>query len=180
MDATAFDDLAAPWAPVIHKALLDAGIAQAAYVPDAGLARLIDLLAATPSVRTVSLTTEEEGIAMTAGAWLGGRKAVMLMQSSGVGNCVNMLSLLASCRFPFLAIVTMRGEWAEFNPWQMPMGRATRQAFEIMGVRVLRVETLDALADTVSAAAAMAFDSDQAIAILLSQKMLGRKKWDPE
>ena len=44
------------------------------------------------------------------------------MQSSGVGNCVNMLSLAKNCRFPLVILVTMRGEWAEFNPWQVPMG----------------------------------------------------------
>lgn len=180
MAATASDDLSAPWAPIIHRVLIDAGVRQAAHVPDAGLARLIEMLKATPGVSTVSLTTEEEGIALTAGAWLGGQRSVMLMQSNGVGNCVNMLSLLASCRFPFLAIVTMRGEWAEFNPWQVPMGRATQQAFEIMGVRVLRVDGVAELQDTVTAATAMAFDGDQPIAVLLSQRMLGRKKWGSE
>src|SRR3546814_9724579 len=99
------------------------------------------------------------------------------MQSSGVGNCVNMLSLIASCRMPLLTVVTMRGEWAEFNPWQVPMGRATPQAFEIMGVRTIRVDRLEDLADAMSAAATMAFDGDQAIAVLLSQKLLGRKTW---
>ncbi len=99
------------------------------------------------------------------------------MQSSGVGNCVNMLSLIASCRMPFLTVVTMRGEWAEFNPWQVHMGRATPHAFEMMGMRVVRVDCMQDLAETMSAVAAMAFDSDQAIAVLLSQKLLGRKTW---
>jgi sulfopyruvate decarboxylase alpha subunit len=170
-------DAAAPWAAIIHAALVAAGIRQAAYVPDAGLARLIEMLRETADVKTVSLTTEEEGVALCAGAWLGGERAVLLMQSSGVGNCVNMFSLLASCRFPFLAVVTMRGEWAEFNPWQIPMGRATPQAFEMMGVRTLRVDSLAELADTAAAAVSMAFDSDQQIAILLSQRLLGRKDW---
>ncbi len=60
---------------------------------------------------------------MLAGAWLGGVRGVLLMQSSGVGNCVNLLSLVQECRFPLLMIVTMRGEWGETNPWQVPMGR---------------------------------------------------------
>jgi sulfopyruvate decarboxylase TPP-binding subunit len=102
------------------------------------------------------------------------------MQSSGVGNCVNMFSLLASCRFPLLTVVTMRGEWAEFNPWQVPMGRATPQAFEMMGVRALRVELLADLEDTLSAAADMVFNGELPIAVLLSQRLLGRKKWSAE
>jgi sulfopyruvate decarboxylase TPP-binding subunit len=99
------------------------------------------------------------------------------MQSSGVGNCVNMLSLMASCRFPLLTLVTMRGEWAEFNPWQIPMGKATPQAFEIMGVTVLRLEQPEDVEEVVSAACSLAFEGDQQIAILISQRMLGRKKW---
>ena len=168
------------WPEDIFNILQLFDVRQVPYVPDAGHSQLIERVLGASSMRAVPLTTEEEGVALLAGAWAGGQRGVLLMQSSGVGNCVNMLSLLASCRFPFLAIVTMRGEWAEFNPWQMPMGRATQQAFEIMGVSVLRVETLDALEDTVSAAATMAFDGDQPIAILLSQRMLGRKKWGPE
>lgn len=72
------------------------------------------------------MTTEEEGIGVVTGSWLGGQRAALLMQSSGVGNCVNMFSLLDSCRVPFLTLVTMRGEYAEFNPWQGPMGRRTQ------------------------------------------------------
>jgi sulfopyruvate decarboxylase alpha subunit len=169
-----------PWAPIIHKALLAARAKQVAYVPDAGLSRLISMLIETPDVQTISLTTEEEGVALLAGAWLGGQRAALLMQSSGVGNCVNMLSLIASGRFPFLAVVTMRGEWAEFNPWQVPMGRATDQAFAIMGVKTIRVDRLEELEDAMSAAATMVFDSDQAVAVVLSQRMLARKKWTSE
>jgi sulfopyruvate decarboxylase alpha subunit len=166
-----------PWADVIFDILIDADVRQMSYVPDAGHARLIELFRAAPDVICNVLTTEEEGVAIAAGAWAGGQRAVLLMQSSGVGNCINMLSLLASCRIPFLTIVTMRGEWAEFNPWQVSMGRATPQAMELMGVRIVRVDRLEDLEEAVSGAAAMAFDSDQAIAILLSQKLLGRKKW---
>lgn len=170
-------DEASPWASIIYEALIDAGVRRVSYVPDAGHARLIELFRDHPQAVSTVLTTEEEGIAIAAGAWAGGQRSVLLMQSSGVGNCINMLSLIASCRMPLLTVVTMRGEWAEFNPWQVPMGRATPQAFEIMGVRVVRVDRIEDLAETMAAVAAMAFDSDQAIAVLLSQKLLGRKKW---
>jgi sulfopyruvate decarboxylase alpha subunit len=152
-------------------------VAQASYVPDAGHTKLIQLLHADPGIATTVLTTEEEGVALSAGAWLGGQRSVLLLQSSGVGNCINMLSLMATCRFPLLAIVTMRGEWAEFNPWQMPMGRATPGALELMGVKVMRVDEAEQAAETVASAATLAFDSDQQIAVLLSQRMIGRKKW---
>jgi sulfopyruvate decarboxylase alpha subunit len=165
------------WPGAIYRTLKDHGVAQISYVPDAGHSRLIELSHADPAIKTTVLTTEEEGVALSAGAWLGGERAVLLMQSSGVGNCINMLSLLSSCRFPFLTLVTMRGEWAEFNPWQIPMGKATAQAFEIMGVTVFRLERAEDAAEVVSSAASLAFESDQSIAILISQRMLGRKKW---
>ena len=165
------------WPHDIYRTLREAGVTQAAYVPDAGHARLIRLMHDDAAVRTVVLTTEEEGVAMAAGAWLGGARAVLLMQSSGVGNCINMLSLMNTCRFPFLTIVTMRGEWAEFNPWQNPMGRATPSVLEAMGVTVLRLDHPAEAAEVVGAAAVLAYDGDQQVAVLISQRMIGRKQW---
>lgn len=175
--APARQDEGSPWAPIIYEALAAAGVRQATYVPDAGHARLIDLLRADPAVTTTVLTTEEEGVAIAAGAWAGGQRAVLLMQSSGVGNCVNMLSLMQSLRTPFLTVITMRGEFAEFNPWQVPMGRATEPALQLMGVQTVRVERLEDLADAMASAATMAFESDQQVAVILSQRLLGAKKW---
>ena len=166
-----------PWQDQLFDVLKGADIRQVGYVPDAGHSRLIARCKADPDIRDIALTTEEEGIALAAGAWLGGQRSALLMQSSGVGNCVNMLSLLQSCRFPFLTFVTMRGEWAEFNPWQVPMGKATPQAFEIMGVTVFRLERPEDAGEIAAAAAALAYDSDQPIAVLISQRMIGRKKW---
>ena len=116
------------WPDQLFDVLKGADIRQVGYVPDAGHARLIERCRADKDMHAVSLTTEEEGIALAAGAWLGGERATLLMQSSGVGNCINMLSLPAIARFPLLMLVTMRGEWAEFNPWQVPMGRGTQPA----------------------------------------------------
>src|SRR6266536_1906159 len=128
-------------------------------------------------MRDVVLTTEEEGIALAAGAWLGGQRAVLLMQSSGVGNCINMLSLARNCRFPLLTLVTMRGEWAELNPWQVPMGSIVEPALKLADVHVYRVDAPDDAAETVEAAADLAFGSDLAVAVLLSQRLIGRKQW---
>jgi sulfopyruvate decarboxylase TPP-binding subunit len=123
------------------------------------------------------LTTEEEGVAIAAGAWLGGRRSVLLMQSSGVGNCINMLSLATIGRFPLLMLVTMRGEWAEFNPWQVPMGLATEPALAAIGVRTLRADSAEDLVETVRSAAALAYGADQQVAVIISQRLLGTKRW---
>lgn len=166
------------WPKEIYRVLKQARVSQATYVPDAGHAQLIELLHADPEIQTTVLTTEEEGIAIAAGAWLGGQRSVLLLQSSGIGNCVNMLSLISNCRFPLLMLVTMRGEWGEFNPWQVPMGSATQGALQLMGVTTIRVDTAEEVPEAVSAAAAMAFDADQAVSVVLSQRLIGRKQWE--
>lgn len=165
------------WPAAIFAELKEAGVSQISYVPDAGHARLIRMAHDDPAMQTIVLTTEEEGVAIAAGAWLGGAKSAVLLQSSGVGNCINMLSLANSCRFPMLMLVTMRGEWAEFNPWQVPMGQATQTVLEAMGMTVFRLEKPEDAADMISNAAALAFTGEQQIAVLISQRMIGRKKW---
>src|SRR4051812_50070376 len=97
------------------------------------------------------------------------------MQSSGVGNCINMLSLINTCRFPFLTLITMRGEWAEFNPWQVPMSQATEPVLTAMGVKCYRADRPEDVADTAQAAAELAFGGDFAVAVLPSQKGIGRQ-----
>ena len=163
------------WQGEVFAALKAARVTQVGYVPDAGHAQLIAAAHADPDIHTVVLTTEEEGIALAAGAWLGGQRAVLLMQSSGVGNCINMLSLPVNCRMPFLTLVTMRGEWAEFNPWQVPMGTATPAVLTAAGVHVHRAERAEDVAEIVAASAALAFDSAVPVAVLFSQRLIGSK-----
>ncbi len=166
------------WQQAVFKVLKEGGVKQVAYVPDAGHSFAIRAAVADPEIRDVVLTTEEEGVAVVSGAWLGGQRAVLLTQSSGVGNCVNMFSLLRSCNFPFLTLVTMRGEYAEFNPWQGPMGKKTQEALELMGITVFRVSDPDEVEEITSAAFDAAFVAGEQVAVLLSQSLIGRKKWE--
>ncbi|MEJ7800953.1 MAG: thiamine pyrophosphate-binding protein [Ilumatobacter sp.] len=165
------------WPHDLFDALREADVRQVSYVPDAGHADLIERCIDDHDVAATVLTTEEEGIAISAGAWLGGMRSAVLMQSSGVGNCINMLSLPVQTRSPLLMIVTMRGEWGEFNPWQVPMGRATEATLAAIGVHVLRVDDGSDVVPTVAQAATMAYDADQQVAVLLGQRLLGAKTW---
>lgn len=165
------------WAHEMYDFLRAQGVTQIAYVPDAGHRVMIDRSLADPEAHSIPLTTEEEGVALLAGADLGGAKGVLLMQSSGVGNCINMLSLTNGARFPFLTLVSMRGDFGEGNPWQFPMGKATPAVLEAMGVVVLRVDAPDQVLPTLQAACTMAFQSGEAVAVLLSQRLLGAKKF---
>jgi len=165
------------WPDTIHTLFRQHHIELVSFVPDSGHKRLIELCGADPHIHTVTLTTEEEGVALAAGAFLGGKRAILLMQSSGVGNCINMLSLPRICNMPFVTLVTMRGEWGEFNPWQIPMGQGTTAVLAAMGVLVYRINTPVEVASTIDGALRLAFHSRQRVAILLSQQFIGAKSF---
>lgn len=164
-----------PWREGIYDTLKEIDIRQVVYVPDAGHSLLIDKCLADPAIKAGPLTNEFEAIGMCAGAWLGGEKAVVLMQSSGVGNVVNALGLVRSCGFPLLMLVTMRGEWGESNPWQLPMGQATPAVLEAAGVIVNRANVPEEVVDVVCSSAALAFKSYCPVAVLISQRVIGAK-----
>ncbi len=169
------DETPPSWQNELYELLRRHDVTQFAYVPDAGHRILIDRSLADPAAQSVALTTEEEGVALLAGADLGGARGVLLMQSSGVGNCINMLSLIKGGRFPFLTLVSMRGDFGEGNPWQYPMGQAVEPVLQAMGVICMRIERPEEVIPTVVAALTMVFQSGNAVAVLLTQKLIGAK-----
>jgi len=165
------------WPDRLFETLKRADIRQVGYVPDAGHSRLIARCRADAKIRDVVLTTEEEGVAMAAGAWLGGERAALLMQSSGLGNCVNMLSLARTCRFPLLMLITMRGEWEEFNPWQQPMGSIVEPVLKLCEAQVYRATAPDEVEGVAERAVQHVFGDERIAAVLLSQQLIGKKVW---
>jgi sulfopyruvate decarboxylase alpha subunit len=167
----------ADWPDHLFETFKASGVRQVGYVPDAGHARLIERCRADSDIRDVVLTTEEEGVALAAGAWLGGERAALLMQSSGLGNCINMLSLPRSCRFPMLMLITMRGEWEEFNPWQVPMGSIVDPVLALCEAEVYRVREAGEVQGIAERAVQRAFGDERIVAVILSQELIGRKVW---
>lgn len=166
---------AADWPDQIFQKLREAGINQVAYVPDSGHARLIELCNQANDIKSTVLTSEQEGIGILAGAHLGGDRGVLLMQSSGVGNCINTLSLAKVCGFPLVMIVTMRGQWGEANPWQVPMGQIAAENLRLAGAVVYEVDDPAMAAAAVEAATRIAHNGGLIAAVLLSQRLLGTK-----
>jgi sulfopyruvate decarboxylase alpha subunit len=165
------------WPDRIFTHLVRVGVRQVGYVPDAGHSQLIERCIYDGDMHAVVLTTEEEGVALAVGAAFGGQRTALLMQSSGVGNCVNMFSLLRGFGVPCIIFVTMRGEFGEFNPWQVPMGSITERVLRECGFLTYRVESADDVDDIAGAACDMVFNGTQPIAVLLSQRLIGRKRW---
>lgn len=162
----------------VFDALKQADIRQVAYVPDAGHASLIEACISDNDITAIALTTEEEGIAVLAGAWLGGQRGALLMQSSGVGNCINMLSLSVACRFPLPVFVTMRGQWHEFNPWQFPMGQTTEQQLNTAGMQTLTATNPDEVGPMAAATLNQAFTGGGIAGLLLHQRLTPVKTFD--
>jgi sulfopyruvate decarboxylase alpha subunit len=150
-------------------------IATVATIPDGGLTRLLLLCRDDADMRVVTLTTEEEGVGIVTGLWLGGGRGMIAMQSSGVGNCINALGLPAIMRAPCLMLVTMRGQWGEFNPWQVQMGQGTRPVLEAVGVKCFPVDRAEEVGETFAAAADLAFNGGFSCAVLVSQRIIGAK-----
>ena len=153
------------------------GVTQFTYVPDAGHKKIIELSQNDTSVHSITLTTEEEGVAVLAGADLGHQRGVLLLQSSGVGNCINFLSFVGVAKFPILMLVSMRGDFGEANPWQFPMGRAVEPVLHAMGVTTFRANDPDEVTSIVDAASTMVFQGGESVAVLLTQRLLGAKKF---
>jgi len=165
---------AAAWPDRIHAVFRRNDVAQVGYVPDTGHARLISLCQQDNEIVDVVLASEAEGPGLVLGAALGGRRAALLMQSSGVGNCVNTFSLLRNCGIACVILVTMRGEFDDFNPWQVPMGSITEQTLKLAGFLTYRVEREEDVEEIVAAGCNMAFGGNLQVAILLAQRMVDR------
>jgi sulfopyruvate decarboxylase alpha subunit len=163
------------WSADVFKEMKARDIKTIATIPDGGLTSLLKMVVADKDMRLVTLSTEEEGIGVVTGQWLGGARAMIAMQSSGVGNCINALGIPVTMRTPCLMLVTMRGQWGEFNPWQVPMGQATRAVLEAVGVRCFPVERAEEIGEVFAAAADIAFNSTVSAAVLVSQRVIGAK-----
>jgi len=163
------------WSHEMYECLKEQGVELFCWVPDGGHKVPIARSLEDDDVISVPLTREDEGVALLAGAHLGKKKGVLLVQSSGAGNCINMLSLTAIGSFPLVMLVTMRGEFGEQNPWQVPMGKGTEPSLSAMGVHCLRCDRPEDVVPTTIAALNMAYKSEQAVAVLLSQKLIGAK-----
>lgn len=163
------------WSDDVFREIKAFGIETVCTVPDGGLTKILNMVKADKKMRLVTLSTEEEGMGVVTGQWLGGKRAMVAMQSSGVGNCINALGYPAIMRAPCLMLVTMRGQWGEFNPWQNAMGGAVQSTLEAVGVKCFPVDKAEEVGETFAAAADMAFNGKLSAAVLVSQRIIGAK-----
>ena len=175
------------WAAGVCEGTHAAGVRDVVYVPDNPLSFILDEFDRRyPSVRLVLATREEEAFGIAAGLYLGGRRPAVMLQSSGLGNSLNALTtLVVPYRIPMLMVVSMRGDEGEWNPAQMPMGRAVRPILDAIGVPHTTVsvsdtvraadpqvsDTVYAVSDTVRGCAVAAFERKLPHAVLLPRRL---------
>jgi sulfopyruvate decarboxylase alpha subunit len=163
------------WSTDVFREMTARQIKTVCTIPDGGLTRFLQMVGADTTKRLITLSTEEEAMGIVTGLWLGGERSMIAMQSSGVGNCINALGLPSTLRAPCLMLITMRGQWGEFNPWQVQMGQAVRPVLEAVGVRCFDVDKASDVGETFVAAADLAFNGRISAAVLVSQRIVGAK-----
>lgn len=163
------------WSGDVYQALKSRKVELICTVPDAGLTSILKKCEGDDSMKVLTLTSEEEGVAIVTGAWLGGVRAVLLMQSSGTGNCTNAFSLPKNCNAPCPMLVTMRGEWGEFNPWQLSAGSNTEPVFKQMGVQCFRATRQKDVGALFAGSLDLAYNSTTCTAVLIDQQVIGAK-----
>ena len=84
---------------------------------------------------------------------------------------------MRSCRFPMLTFITMRGEWEEFNPWQVPMGSIVEPVMKLCDAEVYRATKPEDVPRLAERAVQQAFGEERVAGVLLSQELIGKKVW---
>jgi len=151
----------------LYSKLREHGLDFFVTVPCKLLVDLINLINEDPEVTYTPVTREEEGIGLLAGAFLAGKRPAIVMQNSGLGNCINAIcSLLNFYRIPIVFIISHRGSRGETIDAQKPMGNATKALLKAVGVTFYEISALDEL-DLLKKGIHEAFEQETSVAFLL-------------
>ncbi|MEW6672477.1 MAG: decarboxylase [Thermodesulfobacteriota bacterium] len=164
------------WPRIIVSLLKANEIRSLSFIPDTVIDRILKEAEKDPYFQFTTLAREEEGIGIITGEYLGGRYGALMMQSAGLGNCVNALASLAiPYQIPFLMLISQRGELGEFNACHVVMGKALRNILEALGIQHHTVSREDELETILGGAIKTAYTSEQPVAVILSTALVGWK-----
>ena len=165
------------WAETVLNCLRGAGVRLVAYVPDQVLIPLIEGAERESHFTPLVATREEEAIGIAAGGLLGGLRGAVLMQSSGFGNTVNALaSLVVPYQLPLPLLISERGVLGEFNPVQVPIGRALRPTLDALGIVHATLTRADELEFVVQRSLDQCYRTQAPVALILSPLLTGGKE----
>lgn len=164
------------WHGIIHATLKAHDVKLVPYVPDNVLRPLIERIHADPYFTAFACTREEEAVGIAAGAWMGGMRAVVLMQTSGFATLANVLaSLPVPFQIPVLLLVSERGTLGEFNIGQALVARTMRPVLDSIAIEHHTLTRLDEVEFTVDRTIRQAVATQQPACLILSPLLTGRK-----
>jgi sulfopyruvate decarboxylase subunit alpha len=158
---------------LVYDALLAAGVEVISALPETWLVHLVRLADDDPGMTLVRLAKEEEGVGISAGAHLAGKKAAMLMQNHGLLQAVNgIVSLAQLYKIPLLMLISDRGHLGEPDPWQTQGGKATRPVLDALGIVTDELHDPVAVQVQVARAMTLAQSSLSPVALLLTRELM--------
>ncbi|HZS32807.1 MAG TPA: decarboxylase [Methylomirabilota bacterium] len=164
------------WAKHVADVLRRNKIRLFATVPDYIVGQVLDHLWADPACTVVTATREEEALGILSGAWLGGERGALLMQNSGLGNCINTLgSLNVASQIPVVLVISHRGDLGEFNPAQVPVGQAAERILDAFGIRHVVPRSIADLEAQADGLVKLAYTRAVPAAFLLPTELTGGK-----
>jgi sulfopyruvate decarboxylase subunit alpha len=162
------------WAKAIADALRRNGIHTFATVPDFIVSQVLDHLWADDECKVITVTREEEGLGLLSGAYLAGQRGALLMQNSGLGNCVNAIaSLSVASQIPVVMVISHRGDLGEYNAAQVPMGQAAERVLEALEIRTAMPHTLEEFEAEADGLIKLAYTRSMPVAFLLPNDLTG-------
>ena len=167
------------WHSIVLQTLKRNEISLIPYVPDRVLTPLIKNLHADPFFTTFATAREEEAVGIVSGAWMGGRRGAVLMQTSGFATLANTLASLAvPYQIPLIMFVSERGTLGEFNYGQSLVCRTMRPVLDSLALEHHTITRLDELEFIADRSIKQAVTTQAPVALILSPLLTGGKVLD--
>lgn len=164
------------WHDIVQARLKANDIRLITYVPDRVLTPLIKSLHADDFFTTFATTREEEAVGVVTGAWMGGMRGAVLMQTSGFATLANALaSLVVPCQIPALLFISERGTLGEFNLGQAMVCKTMRPVLDSLGFEHHTITRQDELAFIIDRSIKQAYATQAPAAFILSPLLTGGK-----
>jgi sulfopyruvate decarboxylase alpha subunit len=164
------------WSDVLLDTLKQNDVRLVTYVPDNVLTPLIKGAATDNYFMSLCATREDEAVGIVAGAWMGGLRGVVMMQTSGFGVIPNALaSLIVPSQIPAILIVSERGTLGEFNIGQVMVSRTMRPTLDSLAVMHHTLTDAATMPFIVDRAIKQAFATQAPVVFILSPLLTGGK-----
>jgi sulfopyruvate decarboxylase alpha subunit len=170
---------ATTWHEIVLATLKANDVKLIVYVPDRVFTPLIEALHADTFFTTFAATREEEALGIITGAWMGGLRGAVLMQTSGFATIPNALaSLVVPCQIPALIFVSERGTLGEFNLGQALVCKTMRPVLNSLAVENITITRQDELAFIIDRSIKQAVATQAPVTFILSPLLTGGKVFE--